>query len=124
NCVRTTVVEDRVHALSVADVRDHGHDRHTRVGRAELRLDVEDRVLAVAKYDQHRGLELRQLPAELAPDRPAGAGNQNSAALAKVPDSGEVGLDRLAPEEVLDLDVAQGRWRCAAGQNVRKWRES
>src|SRR6185312_13319758 len=118
DCVGTTVVEDGVHALSVADVRDHGHDRHTGVGRAELRLDVEDRVLAVAKYDQHRGLELRQLPAELAADRPAGAGDQNSAALAKVPNGGEVGLNRLPAEEVLDLDVAQGRWRCATRQNV------
>src|SRR6185437_10133919 len=123
-CVGATVVEDRVHALGITDVRDHGHDGDARVGRAELRLDVEDRVLAVAQDDEHGWLELGQLTAELASDGATGARDQDSAALAEVADSGEIGLDRLATEEVLDLDVAKGRRRGTAGENVRKWRES
>ena len=55
----------------------------------------------------HGGIEPRELAAELAADRAAGAGDEHGAARGEVADCGEVGLDGLAAEEVLDLDFAE-----------------
>ena len=53
-----------------------------------------------------RRLQPGQLAAELAADRPPGAGHQHGLAGGQCPDLLEVGLDRLAPQQVLDLDLA------------------
>jgi hypothetical protein len=108
--VGAAVVEDGVESLLVTDVCDDWGDVELGERCEELGLDVEDRVFAVTKDYEAGWLELGKLTAELASDRPAGAGYEDGAAFTEVSDGGEVGLDRVATEQVFDLDVAKRGW--------------
>lgn len=110
----TAIVEDGVHSVLIADVGDRGNDIQVWEAAEQLGLDVENRVLTVAEHDKARGFEPRELAAELAADGATGAGDEYRTALCQISDCGEIGLDRLAAEQILDLDVAQRRWGCAA----------
>ena len=54
-------------------------------------------------------LEPGELAAELAADRPAGPGDEHRLAGGQHPHLLEVGLDRVAAEQVLNFDLAQRR---------------
>ena len=70
----------------------------------ELPLDLEEAGLAVVHEDEPGRAHARDLAAELRADRSAGAGDEHDLAREIAGDRLEVGLDGLAPEEVLDLD--------------------
>ena len=70
-------------------------------------MDLEDAVLAVAQQHELGRLVAEDLPAQLGADGAAGAGDQHALAAASARALGRVGLHRVAPEQVLDLDVAQ-----------------
>ena len=63
--------------------------------------------LVVVEEREARRLEVADLPRDLGADRPAGAGDQHALAPQELPHGGEVGLDLLPAEQVLDPQVAQ-----------------
>ena len=107
-----------LHALAVAHVRDDRHAGDIRGEPGQLVVRVEDRVLAVPQQDEPGRLEPRELAAELAADRAAGAGDQHRLAGRQLADLRQVGDDRLPPQQVLDLHLPERRDRDAARQDV------
>ena len=68
---------------------------------------LDERVLGVVDQDDPLGAERRDLAAELRADRAAGAGDEHGLAGDVGGDRRDVELDGLAPEDVLDLDLAE-----------------
>ena len=101
--------------LGVAD-----HRRHRQLGEAvaELLLDRIQRELRELEQDQLARRVARDLAAQLRADRAAGAGHQHPLAAQQPVQPGVVELHRVAPEQVVELDVAQGRDAYVAGDDV------
>ena len=72
----------------------------------ELALDAEEVVLRVVDEDEPPRRDAGDLAAELRADRPAGAGDEDGLAVEVCADAIELHPHRLAPEDVLDLNVA------------------
>ncbi len=103
---RPVLVEDLAHLDLVAGV---GEDRCRRMEDPlvdELALDLEQPRLAVVDEDEARRADARDLAAELGADRAACARDQHDLSLEVAGNRVEVDLDRLAPEQILDLDRA------------------
>ena len=111
-------LEDPVHPLPIAHVGDDRYRREVGKPFAQLGEHVEDRVFPVAEQQDLRGIEPGELPAELAADRSAGAGDQNRLAGREHSHLVEVGLNRLATKQVLDFDVPERADRYPAGEDV------
>ena len=105
--VGPVLLEDLPQPLPVAHVGDDRNRGDVGKPLGQLGQDVEDRVLAVPQQDDLGRLQPGELAAELAADRAAGAGDQHRLAGGQHAHLLEVGLDRLAPEQVLDLDLAE-----------------
>ena len=73
----------------------------------ELAHDLEQVVLGMVDEHQAPGVHARDLPAQLAADRPSGAGNHDHLVGEVGADTLELHADRLAAEHVLDADLAQ-----------------
>ena len=106
-------VEDQPHPGGVADVADAAVDLGFARLVPELAIDGEDAVLTAADEDQGLGMEVQHLAAYLGSDAPPGAGDQNGAVRQETADGVGVQLDGLAPQEVVDFDVADGYARVA-----------
>ena len=102
---RAELVEDLPHRGGVRNVRENGNGR-VELPADELPVDVDERRLGVVHEDHARGRDRDDLPADLAADRAAGAGDEHRLAGEVRRDRGEVELHRLAAEQVLDLDRA------------------
>jgi hypothetical protein len=109
NRVRPVLAENVEDPPTIADVGDDRYDLD--VGKSERQLleDVEDRILAVAKQDQSRRSEARQLPAKLAADRSTGSRYQNRLAGRKLGNGRQVCFNCVAAKQVLDLDLTKTR---------------
>ena len=101
---RAVLVEDLAHLDDVLDVTHHGCRCSEPTVADELALDLEERRLGVVHEHELRGLEARDLAAQLGPDRASGARDEDDLVLEVVRDRGDVDVDRLAAEHVLDLD--------------------
>ena len=104
--VGPVALEHLAQPLAVAHVGEHGHARGEAALVDELALDVEERALGLVDEHDPRRLRARDLAAELGADRAAGAGDEHGLALDVGGDGVDVDLDRLAAEQVLDLDRA------------------
>ncbi len=67
--------------------------------------------LVVVEEREARRLEVADLARDLRSDRPAGAGDQDAPASQELSHGGEVRLDLLSAQEVLDPQVDAGRER-------------
>src|SRR6185437_7823174 len=74
----------------------------------------------MAEEHESRGLEGDELPAELAADRAAGTGDEDRFASGHRRDRREIGLDRIAAEQVFDLDFANGDDADAVGEDLEQ----
>ncbi len=99
-------LEDLTHPVAIADVGEYGHARGELALVDELALDVEEGAFALVDEDDPLRVGARDLAAELGADRAAGAGHEHRLAREVRVDRLEVDLDRLAPEQVLNLDGA------------------
>src|SRR5580765_7341489 len=102
-------LEHLAHAPRILGVADHGDDLEGRAAVAELLLDRVERELRVLEEHEARRREARDLAAELRADGAAGAGDEHRAALQKRAQPGVVELDRIASQQVVELDLPQGR---------------
>ena len=100
------LVEDLAHLHLVAGVGEHRGGRVEDALVDELALDLEQPGLGVVDEHEPRRADARDLAAELGADRAAGARDEHDLAGQVAGDRVEVDLDRLAPEQVLDLDRA------------------
>ena len=90
----------------VADVGDEGSDLDLGARPAELAVDLEEGDLGALDEQEPGGLEAGHLARELGADRAARAGHHDALAGQELAELGLVEVDRLAAEQVLDLDVA------------------
>ena len=79
--VRSELADNGVNAWPVANIGDDRRERHGGEAVLEFVEDLEDRILAVTEQYEMRGPQLRQLPTEFRPDRPAGAGDEHELAV-------------------------------------------
>ena len=105
--MRIVLLEDVEDPVAVTDVGDHRYDVHVRERQQQFLEYVEDRVLAVAEDNQARRREARDLATQLGADRPAGTGNENRLARGQLGHCGEVSLDCVASQQILNLDFAE-----------------
>src|SRR6185436_15906106 len=85
---------------------------------AELLHELEDRVLSTPdRYDLLR-LQPGELSTQLTPDRAARSGDHHDPIADERRDLFEVGLDRLAAKEILDLDLPKGIDPLFAGEDL------
>ena len=76
---------------------------------AQLAVHLEERELGPLDEQELLRTETGDLPGELRADRAAGAGDHDALARQERPDLRLVEIDRLASQQVLDLDVAYAR---------------
>ena len=88
------------------DVREHRRGAREVSLLLELAADLEQRVLGVLDQDQPPRRHARDLAAELRPDRPARAGHEHGLAGQVRADPVDLDAHGLAPQHVLDLDLA------------------
>ena len=100
-----------------------GTTSHLRPRAAQLAVDLEERELGALDEEELRRLEAGDLPGELGADRASGAGDHDALAGEERPDLRLVEVDRLAAEEVFDLDVANARDVHLALQHVVEARD-
>ena len=100
----TVGLEDLAHLGPVLHVREHGQRGREAALVHELPLDLEQRRLRVIDEHEARRADARDLAAQLGPDRAAGAGDEHGLARQVARDRVDVHFDRLASEDVLDLD--------------------
>ena len=112
--------EDSIHARGVGDVGKQRLDLHVEGYGAQLPIDVEERVLVVVDKQQRMGHEPHELPAELAADATASAGDQHYSAAHQVIDLRDVKLHRIAPQQVIDVDLADAAPRDAGANHIRQ----
>ncbi len=118
DCIWGEAHEDLLHPTPVPDI---GDDRDAReVGREAPQLvqDVENRVLAVAQQDEAGWLEAGELAAQLAPDGTARARHQHGLSGRESAHLAQIGVNRLAAQQVLDLHLPKGGHGHAARQDV------
>ena len=104
--VGPVALEDLAQPAAVAHVGEHRDAGAEAALVDELALDVEERALGLVDHHDPRRLGARELAAELGADRAAGAGDEHGLVLDVRGDRFDVDLDRLAAEQVLDLDRA------------------
>ena len=80
--------------------------RASSVAAVEVLQRVVEVGLVVVEQHQRGGLELGDLAGDLGADPPAAPGDQHPAPGQQLPHRGEVDVDRVAPEEVLDVELA------------------
>src|SRR5438034_3285474 len=104
-------VEDDLWSAAAEDLCDTTRDRrvadqweglHPREHLAQLEVERVQAILMSLEEDQQRRLISRDLPAELRPDGPAGAGDQHTLAFEQWVQLLKVRPDRLALQEVLE----------------------
>ena len=117
--LRSVLLEDRLHAHPVGDVADQRLCGQAGELPAQFPLDVEEGVFRLLDEQQQLRLELADLAAHLRADGPAGAGDQDHLVPGEGPDQIEVELDDFAPEQVVDIDVANLGDAELAGSDVR-----
>ena len=112
---RAVLGEHLAHPLALLAVGEH-RDRVEHVPVLDqLAADLEQVVLGVVEQDQLARAHARDLAAELGADRAAGAGHEHDPPGQVAADAVEVHPHRLAPEHVLDLDLAHLAQQPAAG---------
>ena len=104
---REHLVDER-HVLDVADDR---RQRQLRERVGERRLDLVQRGLGQIEQHEPRRPKARDLPAQLGADRAAGAGDHHDAIAEPFAEAGVVEHDGIAPQQVVELDVAHRRQR-------------
>ncbi len=101
------LLEQLAHLRLVPRVAEHRRRRVESAIVDELTLDLEQPRLAVVDQDEPGRAHARDLAAELGADGAAGAGDEHDLAREVPGDRRDVGVDGLAPEEVLHLDGPQ-----------------
>ncbi len=81
----------------------------------QLALDLEQVVLGVVEQHEPLGPHARDLAAQLGADRAAGAGDEHDPLAQVLADALDLHPHRLAPQDVLDLDLAHLPHEPAAG---------
>ena len=117
-------LEDFLEAIGVGDARERRDDLHAGAGLAHLAVDEVQRALGPLEQDDAAGTETGDLAGQLGADRAAGTGDQDAAA-AELPLHGpEIQGHRLAPQQVVDLHLAQmTQLQGAARQQVLQRRQ-
>ena len=118
--IRAAAPEHRAEARAVTHVGDDRRQSEAGVGLPQLVQDIEDLVLVIAQEHQLCRPEPRQLPGQLAADGAAGPGDQHRAPVHAPPHRPEVGPDRLAPQQILDFDLAEMRHPHSSGEDVEQ----
>ena len=116
--VRRGAADHPRQSITITDVRDDRFDGDVREGSAQLLKQLEDRVLASPEGDDAPRLEARQLPTQLTADRPTSARDHDHTVANERADLLKVGLDRLSPKQILNLDLAQRVHVLFAGENL------
>ena len=98
-------VDDAHRPVGVAEVRDVRLELEARERGPELVLDVEDPVFAPPEKDEETRARSRDLAAQLAPDRAAGARHEHHLPRERFPRRGEIEIDGLPSHEILDPDI-------------------
>ena len=86
-----------------------GRPRIAAAEEGELAIDVVERALGAVEQDQPGRVEVVHLARELRPDRPTGSGDEDRPAGDELAQAPLVHDDRLAPQQVLHLDLADRR---------------
>ena len=92
--------------LAIADVDDRRGEVRVREGGPKLLFGLEDAVLAMAKEHQERRACVGDLAAQLEPDRPARAGDQD-APIRQVRRGADGTDDLRPPEQVGNVDITK-----------------
>ena len=114
-CSRASTSLDQRRVLDVADDR---HQRQLRERVGERRLDLVERGFGDVEQHEPRGTEARDLAAQLGADRPARAGHHHHAIAEPFAEARAVEHDGIAPEQVVELDVADRGEREPAADQV------
>ena len=113
--LRTMFQEQGMEALSFPDVcQDRGDPRHVR----QLGQEFVQMCLVVIDDGDRDRIESERLPNDLGSDRAAGAGHEHAFALEQVTDRLCIGLDLLAPQQVLDAEVTDVSRRDATSDDL------
>ena len=88
-------------------MRAFGLLRHTPLDLVDLHIDLVERHLRQLEQDQRLRPEREQLPRQLRADRAPGAGDHHHLVLHMGGEQVELGRDRIAAQEILDLDGAE-----------------
>src|SRR5439155_2473657 len=103
----------------LADIHDDRDDvRRIYVGPQTVQR-LEDAVLAPPEEDQPAWPEGKRLARELAPDRAAGASDENAVAAERIRDRAEIDPNWRPAEEILDLDLSDRVHRDPPGDYLR-----
>ena len=106
NHLRRMRLEDLGETRRILDIAGQRNQRDIRHMNREPLLQGVKRKLALLEENQFPRAESRQLPAQLAADRAAGAGYQNRLAAHHVGDMPGIDPHRLTAQQILDLDRA------------------
>src|SRR5262249_37693856 len=117
--VRAVSGQDLPHARFVGHVADAGHQLHGRARGHQLAVDREDAVFAPADHHQRPRSEPQNLATNLGTDAATGAGHHHGAAFQQLADGLVVELDRVAAEQVVDVNIANGDFASAVEQILR-----
>ena len=93
--------KDRHHPVTIADVAQDGSERHVGLALAQLEIDGVQVELAAVGQDQLARMPGRDLAGQLAADRAAGAGDQDTAAPDQLLDRGMVVRELRSAQQVL-----------------------
>ena len=104
---RSVLGQHLAHPLLFLAVGEHRHRRAHVPLLLELAHDLEQVVLGVVDEHQPARADARDLAAQLAADRAAGAGHEHDLAGEVCADALELHPHRLAAEDVLDAHLAQ-----------------
>ena len=101
-------LEDLPHAGEIGHVADAAMEDAGGMRRAQFPFDVENGILAVADQNHRLGIEAHDLPADFRADASARAGHHDDSPFQQIADDIRIQLHRIAAEEVVDFDVADG----------------
>ena len=111
--VRPPGRQDGVQARGVLHRAEQGHDLHRRPlgllgdGGGQFAVNFIERVLTLLQQQQHARLPLQDLAAKLAADGAAGARDHHRPGAQVACEQGLVRLDRVAAQQVFDVQVVQ-----------------
>ena len=114
---RTMAFEYLCHAERIANVRDDGNDVRFGAQCLELLLDGEQAVFGPLDQQHGLGAKFEYLPADLRTDAAAGARDHDRSSGHQRADGVVVELHAFAPQQVVDVDVADLR-RVAGRQKI------
>ena len=95
------------HPVRLLAVGEHRLDAREVPLLDQLAVDLEEVVLGVVEHHQQPRADPGDLAAQLGADRAAGAGHEDDAVLQVGADAIQLDDDRIAPQHVLHLDLAQ-----------------